>query len=243
MNNNNRNNTNNRRRGRSNSNRQQGGGGPNQLNRIDNRARGNAAQMLDKYKKLAHDSSLNGDRVQSEYYLQFADHYFRVIADNKARQDEQRVKRDDQRGDNSDGSNDSDDDRSQRQPRARRDDNDQDTRGQNSRNQHSQEKSPRGQRGSNQNSRDDSDSGSHSYSRADRDSDSDRQQAADDRPKAVKPRTRRPSKPVQEGALDMAILPPAIGAASGDAEAPKKVRKPRVRKPSPDESDTLKAVS
>lgn len=84
MNNNNRNN---RRRGRGN--RNQGGNGS-QLNRIDSRARGNAPQMLDKYKKLAQDAQHNGDRVQMEYYLQFADHYFRVIADNKARQDEQR---------------------------------------------------------------------------------------------------------------------------------------------------------
>jgi hypothetical protein len=81
------NNRNNRRRGRGN--RNQGGGGA-QLNRIDSRARGNAPQMLDKYKKLAQDAQHNGDRVQMEYYLQFADHYFRVIADNKARQDEQR---------------------------------------------------------------------------------------------------------------------------------------------------------
>lgn len=85
MNNNNRNN---RRRGRGN--RSPGSGNGSQLNRIDSRARGNAPQMLDKYKKLAQDAHHNGDRVQMEYYLQFADHYFRVIADNKARQDEQR---------------------------------------------------------------------------------------------------------------------------------------------------------
>lgn len=84
MNNNNRNN---RRRGRGN--RNQGGNGAH-VNRIDSRARGNAPQMLDKYKKLAQDAQHNGDRVQMEYYLQFADHYFRVIADNKARQEEQR---------------------------------------------------------------------------------------------------------------------------------------------------------
>jgi Domain of unknown function (DUF4167) len=83
----NNNNRNNRRRGRGNRNQ---GGNPGQLNRIDSRARGNAPQMLDKYKKLAQDAHHNGDRVQMEYYLQFADHYFRVIADNKARQDEQR---------------------------------------------------------------------------------------------------------------------------------------------------------
>lgn len=81
------NNRNNRRRGRGN--RSQGGNG-NQLNRIDSRARGNAPQLLEKYKKMAQDAQHNGDRVQMEYYLQFADHYFRVIADNKARQEEQR---------------------------------------------------------------------------------------------------------------------------------------------------------
>ena len=75
--NNNNNRNNNRRRGRNN----RGPGGGNQGNRIDSRARGNAPQMLEKYKKMAHDASLNGDRVQTEYYLQFADHYFRVIAD------------------------------------------------------------------------------------------------------------------------------------------------------------------
>ncbi|MCX7284583.1 MAG: DUF4167 domain-containing protein [Novosphingobium sp.] len=81
---------NNRRRGRNN-NRPQNGGGQ-QLNRIDSRARGNAPQLLEKYRKLAQDAHMNGDRVQAEYYLQFADHYFRVIADTRVRQDEQRAR-------------------------------------------------------------------------------------------------------------------------------------------------------
>ncbi len=85
---------NNRRRGRGN-NRPQGGGGGQQLNRIDSRARGNAPQLLEKYRKLAQDAHLNGDRVTAEYYLQFADHYFRVIADTRSRQEEQRARRDD----------------------------------------------------------------------------------------------------------------------------------------------------
>lgn len=89
MNNNNR--GNNRRRGRGN-NRPQGGG--QQVNRVDSRARGNAPQMLEKYRKLAHDAHLNGDRVNEEYFLQFADHYFRVIADTRTRQEEQRRPRD-----------------------------------------------------------------------------------------------------------------------------------------------------
>lgn len=84
----------NRRRGRG-SHRGQGGG--NQGNRIDSRARGNAPQLLEKYKKLAHDASLNGDRVQTEYYLQFADHYFRVVADSRAQREEQRPRRDNDR--------------------------------------------------------------------------------------------------------------------------------------------------
>lgn len=67
-----------------------------QGNRIDSRARGNATQMLEKYKKMAHDAQMNGDRVATEYYLQFADHYFRVLADNRARQDEYRRPREDQ---------------------------------------------------------------------------------------------------------------------------------------------------
>ena len=97
---NNNNNNNNRRRGRNN-NRGQGGGGGNggpQGNRIDSRARGNAPQLLEKYRKLAHDASLNDDRVQTEYYLQFADHYFRVLADSKSPKDENRTRRDGDRG-------------------------------------------------------------------------------------------------------------------------------------------------
>jgi hypothetical protein len=92
---------NNRRRGRgpnTNNNgsvRPQGTGGGQQVNRIDSRARGNAPQMLEKYRKLANDAHLNGDRVNAEYYLQFADHYFRVIADTRVRQEEQRLRRDD----------------------------------------------------------------------------------------------------------------------------------------------------
>ncbi len=79
-----------RRRGR-------GGGGraPNNMNasagnRQDNRQRGNAAQLLEKYKGMARDAQMQGDRVQSEYYLQFADHYYRLLNENRARYEEQR---------------------------------------------------------------------------------------------------------------------------------------------------------
>ncbi|QZH74011.1 MAG: DUF4167 domain-containing protein [Erythrobacter sp.] len=115
--NNNRNNNNNRRRGRGNN---RGGGNPNQSNRIDSRARGNAPQMLDKYKKLAQEAQLNDDRVQTEYYLQFADHYFRVMADMKAVKDDQRPRRDGERdseGSDDDYDSDSDDGYSRQEER------------------------------------------------------------------------------------------------------------------------------
>jgi hypothetical protein len=102
---------NNRRRGRNNNNNRQQNNNRNGFdyqNQIDNRARGNAAQMLEKYKKLAQDAQFNGDRVNAEYHLQFADHYFRVLADfrsrQEARQEQQgeRRPRDDARDDSRD---------------------------------------------------------------------------------------------------------------------------------------------
>ena len=62
-------------------------------NRPDNRQRGNAAQLLEKYKTLARDAQLAGDRVQTEYYLQYADHYFRVLEENRSRFEEQQTQR------------------------------------------------------------------------------------------------------------------------------------------------------
>jgi hypothetical protein len=70
-----------------------GGSGGQPGNRQDNRQRGNAAQLLEKYKSMARDSQLAGDRVQTEYYLQFADHYFRVLSESRARFEEQNPRR------------------------------------------------------------------------------------------------------------------------------------------------------
>ena len=85
-----------RRRGRGGQ-RSPGGGnpgrGPESGNRIDNRARGNAAQLLEKYKTLARDAQMQGDRVNTEYYLQFADHYFRVLAETRSRFEENQPRR------------------------------------------------------------------------------------------------------------------------------------------------------
>tara|TARA_Y100001970_G_scaffold264282_1_gene350728 strand:- start:1035 stop:1472 length:438 start_codon:yes stop_codon:yes gene_type:complete len=41
--------------------------------------KGNITQQYNKYLKLAKDSFSSGDRIQSEYYYQFTDHYFRVM--------------------------------------------------------------------------------------------------------------------------------------------------------------------
>jgi hypothetical protein len=69
------------------------GGGQDRGNRIDNRARGNAAQLFEKYKALARDAQMQGDRVNTEYYLQFADHYFRVLSESRSRFEEQQQSR------------------------------------------------------------------------------------------------------------------------------------------------------
>ena len=248
--NNHRNNNSNRRRGGGrNNNRNQGG--PNQHNRIDNRSRGNAPQMLDKYKKLAQDALHNDDRVQQEYYLQFADHYFRVIADNKARQDEARTKRPDDRGGNDGDSSDDGQDNGQnrqnsrqnsgpnsnqstaRRPRSRRDE-------QQDGNENGDGRQQRGRY------RDDDDSeGQSRRPRARTGSGSENSDNAENsRPAARNPRrsTREDSGAQSEGGeIDFAALPPAIGSSdkgadsAGDDDAPSKPApsKPAVRKRKP----------
>jgi hypothetical protein len=62
-------------------------------NQRDTRNRGNAAQLLEKYKSLARDAQLAGDRVQTEYYLQYADHYFRVLEETRSRFEDQNPRR------------------------------------------------------------------------------------------------------------------------------------------------------
>ena len=83
-----------RRRGRGGQRGQNIGGQPG--NRQDNRQRGNAAQLLEKYKSLARDAQLAGDRVQTEYYLQYADHYFRMLGENRPKFEDQRRQRGDE---------------------------------------------------------------------------------------------------------------------------------------------------
>jgi hypothetical protein len=211
--------SNNRRRGRGN-NRSQGGG--NQGNRIDSRARGNAPQLLEKYKKMAHDAALNGDRVQAEYYLQFADHYFRVLADSKTQRDEVRAKRDGDR-DQQDDDSDDEDDRTYRRP----------------------------QQGSRDNrDRFDLDDGDESQGeQGSEGDDTDSRQASENpftRENRNKPRRNRKNEGNVRGdgddaGFDASVLPPAIGK-SDDEEAPK-ARKPRRAKPRSGDDESLEAVN
>jgi hypothetical protein len=191
----------NRRRGRNN----RGQGGGSQGNRIDSRARGNAPQLLEKYKKLAHDASLNGDRVQTEYYLQFADHYFRVIADNKAQKDEQQGQRARQherdRDDDGEGEEDYED-RGQATRHSRNDREDRDDRDE------------EGQRGFEGESA----------------SEDEIENPFVRESKPRRPRARKNGAGTESGGLDPASLPPSIGSSDDGSE---EVARPRRRTRSP----------
>lgn len=255
MNNNNRGN-NNRRRGRGN--RQGGGGGGQQLNRIDSRARGNAPQLLEKYRKLAQDAHMNGDRVQAEYYLQFADHYFRVIADQRQRQEEQRRPRDERWQEGAEGEREETDDagdfsaesdfpsfdqpvynRREREDRPRREDRD--------------EEAPRGDEdgGEERGSTNPYEPAENPFVRGNRDERGREERGG----RGLRPRRgqddrgdRRPRRDDRDGegeaaGLDPSLLPPAIGnrdeapaADAPEAEA-KPRRKPVRRKPVADGAD------
>ena len=71
------------------------------------RNKGNITQQYQKYLKLAKESSASGDRIQSEYYYQFADHYSRlmlelglIIEENLENQNPVKLKSIDQKSEN-----------------------------------------------------------------------------------------------------------------------------------------------
>jgi len=59
------------------------------------KVRGSAQQVLDKYLQLARDCQSGGDRVKAEAYLQFAEHYYRIVNvdqdGNQAKPDRQQL--------------------------------------------------------------------------------------------------------------------------------------------------------
>jgi len=223
---------NNRRRGRNNNNRQQNNNrsGFDYQNQIDNRARGNAAQMLEEYKKLAQDAQFNGDRVNAEYHLQFADHYFRVLADfrgrQEARQEQQgeRRPREDNREDRDDWQN---DDRSQNyDEQGSSDGMDADSVSQDDGD--TEERAPREQQRESRPRRPE---------RADRNDRSDNNRSANRGP-------RRHHSEEQDDApagLDLAVLPPSIAISSidSDADMEQPARKPRARRVKPAGDDEV----
>ena len=195
-------------------------------NRQDNRQRGNAAQLLEKYKALARDMQLAGDRVQTEYYLQFADHYFRVLEDGRSRfeeQNQQRRPRDDEdrdgdeEGTGVDNQASDEDDGGEQRPAPRRD------------------REPRGERPQRADRPERND-------RADRPERAERNDRPErtDRPDRVA-RPRRDIAPAVESdeRIALGVLPPAIGVSNDDTqvEAPRPRR--RVRKPRDEEGDEV----
>ena len=46
------------------------------------KVRGNAQQVVEKYLALARDAATAGDRIRSESYFQYAEHYFRLMTAN-----------------------------------------------------------------------------------------------------------------------------------------------------------------
>jgi hypothetical protein len=197
-----------RRRGRGG----QGGGGGRNLggqpgNRQDNRQRGNAAQLLEKYKSLARDSQLAGDRVQTEYYLQYADHYFRVLGESRARFEDQNPRRQrDDESDEDDGDElemaeaDGDEERPERPER--------------------QERGERNER----------------YSRSDRDNDRGQRRRYERNADDSADEARAPRGNGRDDSLPLDVLPPAIGADSAaslvtDEDDPAPAPRKRTRAP------------
>ena len=207
-----------RRRGRGGQRPQGMGGQPG--NRQDNRQRGNAAQLLEKYKSMARDMQLAGDRVQTEYYLQFADHYFRVLSESRSRFEDQRPRsRDDE--DSDDGDEDMLETADEQQG---------DQHQQRSRDYDDRPRRDRPQRG-------DRNDRPRRYGRDDRDERDDRD--GDDRP-ARGSRNGAEQLDQDEERIAFDALPPAIGATDGGdapeavAEGAPRPKRRTVRKPKPD---------
>jgi hypothetical protein len=206
-------------------------------NRQDNRQRGNAAQLLEKYKSMARDAQLSGDRVQTEYYLQYADHYFRVLGESQSRFDNQRRSRDDR--DDEDGDEGEDemseaeaaesdqDDRPERQPRRERSyRNDGDDRPRRAEQRTERRPEPR--------------------------ADQAEAREVEERPvpveRAERPAPRRRSNGTDEAAMPLSALPPAIGRSdeleAGETveEAPKPRRRTRTARPTASDDETAPAA-
>ena len=201
-------------------------------NRQDNRQRGNAAQLLEKYKSMARDAQLSGDRVQTEYYLQYADHYFRVLGESQSRFDNQRRPRDDENDDEgedemseAEAAAESDvEDRSERQPRRERG--------------HRNDSDERPRRRAEQ----------RPEQRAEQSDERDVEQRPEPVERAERPAPRRRSNGSDEAAMPLSALPPAIGradepeAGDGADDAPKPRRRARTARPAAGDDEAAPAA-
>ena len=66
---------------------------PNNFQRklFDRNGYNNAEKLLEKYKNLAKEASTSGDRVLSESYYQYADHFLRVIENRNLNQNNSKL--------------------------------------------------------------------------------------------------------------------------------------------------------
>ena len=200
-----------------------GGGG----NARDNRQRGNAAQLLEKYKSMARDSQLAGDRVQTEYYLQFADHYFRVLEEGRARFEDQQQSQQPRRNRDDEDEFDNDDEVS-----ADGDGGDDEVEAEPAQRPQRRERPDRAERPQ-QRER-------YANDRPERTERPERQERPERAPRAERPAqasangNRRDPEGERDERISLGVLPPAIGASEPDADDAPKPRR-RVRKPRADD--------
>ena len=188
--------------------------------------------------------------MQAEYYLQFADHYFRVIADQRQRQEEQRRPRDERWQDGAEGEREEADDagdfsadsdfptfdqpvynRREREDRPRREER--------------EEESPRGdeEAGDERSRENPYEPAENPFVRGNREERGREERGGRGlRPRRDDRRPRREEREGEAGGLDPSLLPPAIGARdeapAAETEADAKPRRKVVRrKPSADGAD------
>lgn len=214
-------------------------------NRQDNRQRGNAAQLLEKYKGLARDAQMQGDRVLTETYHQYADHYFRVLAESRARFEEQRPRqRDDYEDDGEDYEAEGNESEARDEPRyeeqrPRRDE------------PRYEEQRPRREQAARREERDERPQRGNEE-RPEQNGEGRPERSADGRGNGEyraqrRPRARRPEADEDAGQserISLDVLPPAIAAANEDSAGPdeKPVRARRPRRPRAADEDIAPAA-
>ena len=60
----------------------------NGFRRKNNRNNGNVEKLISKYNELAREALSNGDKILSENYYQYADHFLRISSEQKEKQKE-----------------------------------------------------------------------------------------------------------------------------------------------------------